>query len=405
VKVLQINQSDVAGGAAIAGYRLHQGLLNQGVDSRLLVGKARTSSDRVDTIPQNRLAEKLISRVSCGLGLNHLHYLGAFDIPKHDFFKNAEILNFHNLHSGTFNYLAIPSLTKDKPAVFTLHDMWSFTGHCAYSYDCERWKTGCGKCLYPDTYPAIKRDNTHLEWKLKNWVYSHSNLNIVAPSKWLTKLAQHSMLNRFPIHYIPYGIDTDAYQPLDPKHCRSVLGIPANKKVLMFGAESLTDSRKGGDLLLNALQNLPSSLKAEIMLLVFGNYSEAIAEAVGITTLNLGYVSSDRLKSMAYSAADLFVFPTRADNLPLVLQESVACGTPIVSFRVGGVPDIVRPGSTGYLAEPEDAGDLCSGIIKLLDDQELRIRMNQNCRSIALEEYSLELQAQRYIELYHQVLH
>jgi len=127
-------------------------------------------------------------------------------------------------------------------------------------------------------------------------------------------------------------------------------------------------------------------------------------KALELATLNLGYVSSDRLKSIAYSAADLFVFPTRADNLPLVLQESMACGTPMVSFKIGGVPDLVRPGITGYLAEPEDAKDFCNGIVQLLEDQNLRDRMSQQCRAIALKEYPLELQVQRYIELYRQVL-
>ncbi|WP_414584588.1 glycosyltransferase family 4 protein [Scytonema sp. PCC 10023] len=400
MNVLHINQSDISGGAAIAGYRLHQGLLAQGIDSRLLVGRVETSSDRVEVVPSKYRIEKQLLRVTSRLGFNYLNIISSFDIPKHSFYKNADILNFHNLHTGYFNYLAIPALTENKPAVFTLHDMWSFTGHCAYSYDCDRWKTGCGKCPYPDTYPAVTADNTRLEWKLKNWVYSRSNLTIVTPSNWLTKQAEQSMLNRFPVHHIPYGIDTEAYKPLELEQCRSVLGISTGKKVLMFGAESLKDSRKGGDLLLKALQNLPPSLKAETVLLTIGRGGEAISEAVGMATLNLAYVTSDRLKSIAYSAADLFVFPTRADNLPLVLQESMACGTPMVSFKIGGVPDLVRPGVTGYLATPEDAQDFSNGIVQLLEDEKLRDQMRQNCRAIALKEYSLELQAKRYIELY-----
>ena len=404
MKVLQVNQSDIAGGAAIAGYRLHQGLLAQGVDSRLLVGKVKTSSDHVAAVPRKLRLENQLSRITRQLGLNYLNHLSSFDIPQHYSYQQAELLNFHNLHNGYFNYLAIPSLTKTKPAVFTLHDMWSFTGHCAYSYDCTRWKTGCGKCPYPKTYPAIKRDNTRLEWKLKDWVYSRSNLTIVTLSRWLAKQAQQSLLNRFPIHHIPHGIDTEAYQPLDCQNCRSLLGIPLGKNVLMFGAASLQDPRKGGDLLLDALSNLPNSLKTETVLLTIGSGGEAIAETVGIPTLNLDYVASDRLKSLAYSAADLFLFPTRADNLPLVLQESMACGMPMVWFKVGAVPDLVRPGITGYLAALEDAQDFSQGIVQLLEDKRLREQMGEKCRAIALEEYPLELQAKRYIELYFQVL-
>lgn len=404
MNVLHINQSDLAGGAAIAGYRLHQGLLAQGINSRLLVGTAKSTSDHVASIPRKLFIENQIIRLTWRLGFNHFHGIGTFDIPKHPFYQEADVLNFHNLHTSDFNYVAIPVLTENKPAVLTLHDMWSFTGHCAYNYDCERWKIGCGKCPYPNTYPEIQRDNTYLEWKLKNWVYSRSNITIVTPSNWLTLAVKQSMLNRFAIHHIPYGIDTEVYQPLDCQWCRSLLGIPDDKKVLMFGAQSLKDIRKGSDLLLKALSSLPNSFKAEILLLILGSDGEAIAQESGMATLNLGHLSNDYLKAIAYSAADLFICPTRADNLPLMLQESMACGTPMVSFKIGGVPDLVRPAITGYLATPEDASDLRQGIVQLLDDPILRDRMSKHCRAIAVEEYSLELQVQRYIELYRQVL-
>lgn len=406
MNVVQVNYSDYArgGGGAIAMHRLYVGLRSAGINCKILSGIKTLDSSYSKAIPRLPRLEYRIKGITSKLGLNNIHCISSFNINKIQDYLDADIINFHVIHSDFFSYLAIPSLTEKKPAVFTLHDMWSFTGHCAYSYDCDRWKIGCGKCPYPDTYPAIQRDNTRLEWKLKNWVYSRSNLTIVTISHWLTEQVKQSMLNRFPIHHIPNGIDTAAYQPLDPEQCRALLDIPTGKKVLMFGAESLKEPRKGGDLLLKALQSLPASLKAETVLLTIGNGGEAIAEAVGIQTLNLGYVSSDRLKSIAYSAADLFIFPTRADNLPLVLQESMACGTPIVSFKIGGVPDLVRPGLTGYLAEPEDAEDFCSGIVQLLEEQNLRDYMSHQCRAIIVEEYPLELQIKRYIDVYHDLV-
>ena len=400
MKILHINQSDISGGAAIAGYRLHQGLLAQGIDSKLLVGNVKTDDPHVAAVLRNPRIENQLNRISYRLGLNYINLLSSFAIPNHQFYQEADILNFHNLHTGYFNYLAIPKLTKSKPAVFTLHDMWSFTGHCAYSYDCDKWKTGCGKCLYPDTYPAIKLDNTRLEWKLKNWVYSNSNITIVSPNRWLTEQAKNSMLNRFPIHHIPNGIDTNSYQPLDKLLCKEILGISKYKKVLLFGAESLKDSRKGGDLLVKSLQILPESLKSETIILTLGNGGESITSDLGMQVISLGYISSDRLKSLAFSAADLFIFPTRADNLPLVLQESMACGTPMVSFDIGGVSDLVRHNITGYLAKSEDTQDFSNSIVKLLEDDQLRQTMNENCRAIAISEYALELQAKRYVELY-----
>jgi len=404
MKILHINQSDISGGAAIAGYRLQQGLLEQGIDSKMLVGTMKTDSDRIASVPRKSRFENQLNRFTKYSGLNYINLFSSFNIPDHKFYQNADIINFHNLHTGYFNYLAIPTLTKNKPAVFTLHDMWSFTGHCAYSYNCDRWKIGCGKCPYPDTYPAIYRDSTRLEWKLKDWVYSKSNLVIVTPSNWLTEQAQKSMLRRFPVCQIPYGIDLNAYLPLDKSLCKTVLDIPINKRVLLFGADSLKDKRKGGDLLLKALQQLPQSLTSETILLTFGNGSESITSELGMPNISLGYINSDRLKSIVYSAADLFIFPTRADNLPLVLQESMACGTPMVSFDIGGVPDLVRPMVTGYLAKPEDAMDFCNGIVMLLEDDQLRQTMSANCRAISLAEYSLELQAKRYIELYKKIL-
>ena len=405
MRILHIHTSDYTGGGggAIAMYRLHLGLKKAGFNSKILCAtKTLESSDSI-AIPHLSRSELLLRKVTSRLGLNGIHCISSFKIKETKAYLDADVLNIHSFRSR-FSYLALPALTENKPAVFTLHDIWPFTGHCAVSYDCDRWKTGCGKCPYPDAPPAIRRDNTHLEWKLKDWVYSRSNLTIVALSNKQTEQAKQSMLNRFPIHQIPNGVDTEVYEPLDPEQCRSLLGIPPGKKVLMFAALDLSQFWKGGDLLQKALQSLPESLKAETMLLILGNRGEAIAKAVDIQTLNLGYISNDRLKAIAYSAADLFVYPTRADSLPLVLLESMACGTPMVSFAIGGVPDLVRPGVTGYLAEPENAQDLCNGIVQLLEDEPLRNAMGQQGREIALKEYTLELQVQRYIKLYRHLL-
>lgn len=402
MEVVHINTSDSGSGGAIAASRLHYGLLKKGVDSRLLVGSAKTTDDEVTTIPRHS-PNKLAFQLSWRLGLNYLHITDTFGLKNHPWIQDAQVLNFHNLHGGYFNYLAIPKITQDTPAVWTLHDMWSFTGHCVYSFDCDRWKHGCGDCPYPETYPAIQKDTTRLTLKLKDWIYSHSNLVIVTLSKWLTEQAQNSILNRFPIHHIPNGIDTDVYCPLDVELCRKVLGLPLDKKILMFGAQSLNDSRKGGDLLFQTLRDLPESLKKEVILLTIGASSENLIKELGIQSMNLGYVEGDRLKVIAYSAADLFVFPTRADNLPLVLQESMACATPVVSFNVGGVPDLIRPEVTGYLAQPENVNDLRNGITELLDNPQKRLIMAQNARAIILKEYGLDLQSQRYINLYAQI--
>ncbi len=408
MKVLHLWKGDsghCGGGGSVAMYRLHCSLSEAGIDSRILCERKTTDAPQIQVFQRSlssKILEKLLQQITSRLGLNDIHRLSSFQLKQHEAYLDTDIVHFHGFH-GFINYLALPALTRDKPAVFSLCDMWAMTGHCSYSFDCDRWKIGCGKCPYPDVHPAIKRDATHLEWKLKDWVYSHSNLIIVSKSKWTTKLAQQSMLNRYPIYEIYNGINTEVYQPLAKKQCRLELGIPLGKRILMFAALNLNDYRKGGDLLVKALQNLPASFKAKTVLLTFGRGSEAIAEAVEMPILNLGYISDDERKAIAYSAADLFLFPTRAETFGNVALESIACGVPVVSFKVGGVPDHIRPGITGYLAEPENTQDFRDGIIQLLENEDLRYQMSKQCRAITVQEYNSKLSAQRHIEIYRKI--
>jgi glycosyltransferase involved in cell wall biosynthesis len=408
MNILHVHDVDypATGGGAIAMYRLHIGLKKSGIASKILCRKKKLQSSDSTVIQRGKSLERLetqIQRMTSRFGLNDIHCLSTFKINTSQTYLEADVLHLHCIHGGFFNYLALPRLTATKHAVFTLHDIWPYTGHCSYSYDCDRWKVGCGHCPYPKNYPPIRRDRTALEWRLKNWAYDHSRLVIVSPSSYQTKQAKQSMLNRFPIHQIPHGIDTETYQPHDRQECRHLLGIPKQKNVLMFGATALNAVNKGGDLLVQAVELLPKSLKEETVLLMFGEGGEGFQERVGIETVNLGYVHQDRFKAIAYSAADLFVQPSRAESFSLVVQESMACGTPVVAFPVGGIVDLVRPGLTGYLAKLEDAEDLASGIKGLLEDQSLRNYMSQQCRRIAVDEYSLEVQVQRHVELYQQL--
>ncbi|MEN9213798.1 MAG: glycosyltransferase family 4 protein [Gloeomargarita sp. DG_1_6_bins_138] len=404
MNVVHINQSDLGGGAAIAAYRLHQGLLQQGVQSRLLVGIVQKNDPLVARVPRrNYPLTRWLKHVTDNIGLNYVSHLATWKIPSHKFYQEADILNFHNLHTGYFNYLFIPYLTRRKPAVYTLHDMWAFTGHCAYSFDCQRWQIGCGQCPYPHIYPVIKRDNTRLELALKKRVYEQANLTIVTPSQWLAEQARLSILQKYPIYCIPHGIDTDIYVPLDKQECRRCLQIN-HKYVLLISASNLQDRFKGTDLFIKAMNLLPDSLKKDTLILTMGDGGDFIKNEVDIDVFPLGYIEIDQLKAMIFSAADLFIFPTRGDTFGLVAQEAMACGTPTVAFDVGGVSDLVRPGMTGALAEPENAQDLAQKIEQLLVDPETRARMSQTGREIAVKEYNLALQAQRYIELYQQVL-
>jgi len=251
------------------------------------------------------------------------------------------------------------------------------------------------------TYPAIKRDATNLEWRLKKHIYSQSKITVVTTSKWLENNAKSSILSKhFPIIRIPHGICTETYKPLDRQMCKEVLNITKNKIVLMFAAVDITDYRKGGDLLLTALNALPESLKSDIVLLIMGAGGNIHKSLNNMESIFLGYVAADNLKNICYNAADIFLFPTRADIWSLVVQEAMACGTPSIAFDVGGVSDLVRPRVTGLLASDNNALEMQDAIIEMIGDDELRATLAENCRRISMSEYDIKLQASRYIKLY-----
>ncbi|MDA8105739.1 MAG: glycosyltransferase [Nitrospiraceae bacterium] len=407
IKVLQTCEELTGDGGSIAVQRLHFGMKKVGIDARVLCVIKKIESPDIKQLQPSRIQRRMdlmLQRFSEGVGLNRLLDVTSFRLAKHKAVLDNDILILNAPSYGFCSFLAYPLLTKGRPTLFPVKDMWSFTGHCYHSLECGRWKIGCGNCPHPDLYPPIRRDNTHLEWKLKDWAYSHSHLTVIVPSTWMMEQVKQSMLNRFPIHHIPHGVDTEIYRPMDTEKCRATLGIPKGKKVIMFLAANLANRLKGGDLLMTAIRRLPASLKGEIVMLLLGHKGDVTVDSPDIRTIHLGYVASDYLKATYYSAADLFVHPTRADVFPYAVLESLACGTPIVSFRIGGVPDAIRPGITGYLAEPENAEELSDLIVQLLEDESLCLDMGRRCREIAIGEYSLDLQVQRHIDLCHLLL-
>ena len=220
------------GGGIIATQRLHLGLKKAGIDSKILCKNKKLESADSIPFPQSKILSKIeprLQKVTSKLGLNEIHCLNTFRIKREKAYLDADILHIQGIHTGFFNYLALPWLSAEKPTVLTLHDAWPLTGHCSCSYDCDRWKIGCGECPHPDFHPAIQRDNTRLEWKLKNWVYHHSNLTIVTISNWLTEQARQSMLNFLPIHRIPNGVDTEGFFPLDQDECPECLDYPQKR--------------------------------------------------------------------------------------------------------------------------------------------------------------------------------
>jgi len=321
---------------------------------------------------------------------------------------NPDIINLHWTHGNYISHTILPKLSRYKPLIWTFHDMWPLTGHCAYSYDCDRWKTGCTRCPYLSESPPLKYDRAAFLWHIKKKIYGHAELDVVAPSKWLTRLASGSpLLDGCKFFHVPNGLDVDIFKPIPKDLAKKALNLPISSKVLLFVCGSFSLMRKGGKLLIEALIRLRDKYVANgngLLIMTVGRDSNKFSSSVPFPCLDLGVVSSEHMLTIAYSAADIMINPSMLDNFPSTILESIACGTPVVAFDVGGIPDLVREEETGYLATPFDTEDLARKIEMILSDKNLWLSMSQQCRKITVAEYSLLRQAKSYLEVYDQAI-
>ncbi len=319
-------------------------------------------------------------------------YPSSFGVALDPWFREADVVQLYNTHGSYFSHSALPLLTRRKPLVWRLSDMWAFTGHTAYSYECERWRTGCGSCPHLDVYPRLRRERPHLLWRWKRTVYSRSRLVVVAPSRWLAGLVRESpLLGRFPVHLIPNGVDLDVFTPRPRDEARRALGLDPDRPTVLFATPDLDDPRKGG------------AVPAVLDILAGGDRrSQLVAGDGGPAAPRagapLGRLDDERL-ALAYAAADVFVLPTLAENLPNTALESIACGTPVAAFAVGGVVDAVRDGETGRLAPLGDAEALGAAVRGLLDAD-----LRDSCRAVAEREFAAEREARAFADLYEEVV-
>ena len=408
LKILHISTADNLGGSAKSAYKLHNGLRDRGIATRMIVRYKVTDDTNVAPITKGLLKGiDLIGRYGFDkIGLQFLFYPSSFTLLKHPWFKEADIIQLYNTHGYYFTHLVFPLMTHLKKVVWRLSDMWPLTGHCSYSYDCDRWKTGCGRCPLLEEYPPLPYDLTKPLWYIKKWVYGLSNIHLVPTNSWMANILKESpLLQKFDSTVIPNGIDAKVFRPIPKKSAREVLSIPQEAKVVLFSAqEAATGTRKGGEYIIPALEGIASNLKREIILIVLGERSESWKDGNGYRTVRLGFTKSDEMIAIVYSAADLLLNPAVAENFPNTILESFACGTPSVSFDVGGVSDVVHHLETGYLAKYRDVNDLAKGLIKLLNDNNLYHKISKQCREVSVENYTNQSQTNRFIELYQNLL-
>jgi glycosyltransferase involved in cell wall biosynthesis len=415
MKTLLLSTSDLEGGAARAAYRLHQGFQKTGVDSYMLV-QEKKSDDRTVSSSQNMLS-KLSTKLKLSEHLDALPLRQYHRSPKTPFSLqwtpeqvssaiaalNPQIINLHWICKG---FLRIETLAKFRqPIVLTLHDMWAFTGGCHYSQGCDRYIKSCGDC--PQLQSIHECDLSRWVWNRKSKAWKDLNLTIVTPSRWLSECARRSSLfQQMRVETIPNGLDTQVYKPMERSIARDRLNLPQDKLLVLFGAMYATsDTRKGLHLLQPALQKLSrTNLQDKIELIIFGASKPNHDPEFGFKVHYVGSLSDDISLSLIYAAADVFVAPSLQDNLPNTVMEALACGTPCVTFEIGGMPDLIDHQRTGYLVQPYDVEDLAAGITWILDCPERHANLCRQSRQKVEQDFTMQQQAQSYTTLFEQLI-
>jgi glycosyltransferase involved in cell wall biosynthesis len=420
VNILQISTTDGTGGASRAARRLHEALRGRGVGSCMAVGTVTVGGEGVVALSEatgrRRLdavlrAEQLIPKLSSVVGEQSLPYPSSHLLKRTDIFRRADVVHLHNLHGRYFDYRVLRRWPPSLPVVWTLHDMWPFTGHCAYSFDCARWRDGCGPCpLFEpsnrrlDDIPQTPWDNSGAEWRRKHALYACMPIAVVTPSRWLLNLAEESILARHPgtsFHHVPHGLDTDTYRPVPQDQARELLGLRQDTETLVFSAAALGQERKGVRYLLDALRG-PELGDRDLQVVMLGARKDL--DGVLPEARWLGSIWDEHLQAVAYSAADVAVMPSLADNQPLTALEAMACGTPVVATEVGGLPELVRELETGLLFPARDSDALAASVARILDNPELRDRMSDGARRLAVTQHGLAKHADAYREIYRERL-
>lgn len=413
MKILHLNTYDSGGGAAIAARRLHLSLYDAGVQSSLGVLFKSDDNPSIHQVhsPLRRnfypllirlenLPFKLYPRRDKATSFSH-PFFSCSSIKK--IYESADIVHLHWI-AGTFLSLADLAAIP-KPVAWTLHDTWAFTGGCHVLKNCLGYTAGCQNCPQLNTH--AKLNLARISFLQKDRIYKKILPYIISPSLDLAnKIKKSTLLGLHKNIIIPNTIDAKNFAPIEQKLARTILRLPeSNIPILIFGAVSaISDPNKGFDLLIQALAHLKNLYPHPVRLLVFGtsNIPALLENTHPIHCL--GHLHDEVSLRLAYSAADVFVCPSREESFSLTTLESLACGTPVAAFAVGGIPDMIEHEVNGCLAPPHDAEKLAQGIAYLLENTERRKQMGKAARQIAVERYAAPVIAKQYVKLYEQIL-
>lgn len=420
MKILTVSEADQLGGAGIAAYRSHRALLDAGSAAQMLVWRKSSADPSVQRLaPRLSLRQRMQRRIAIhgqSLQLKRLPRqadsaywsLNQFNYPIAQVINQfaADIVHLHWIGA---NYLPIQQFARmQAPIVWTLHDMWAFTGGCHYAGDCRRYRQGCGQC--PQLLAPASRDPSARINARKRRAWADLPMTIVCPSRWLADCARQSAVLRDKrIEVIANPIDTRAFKPLDQAAARAAFNLPLDKKLVLFGAaDGTADPRKGFVYLSEALHALPAD--AGIELVIFGaekadgvaanQAASQEAKGLNLPVHRIGALRDSVSLNLLYAACDVFVLPALQDNLPNTLLEALACGRPCVAFASGGIGDLLRHRENGYLAQVADAEDLRRGIAWTLAQAWRPEELHQQVKA----RFAAERVSQQLLALYQSIL-
>ena len=402
MNVLHIHTRDQGGGGAKMVSNINERLNREfEVDSKLIVGYKSTESDSVweldQTLPErafNRLFENVIS-------FNGLGSFRSFWTQKIIRDNNIDIVHLHNLHGRYFNFLNVELIPETTSVVWTFHDIWPMTGGCTHSNDCTKFEASCGSCPELENYPSMEIDTTPILHKLKTNIFNRTNITGVAPSQWMVENIDKSRLSVNDIRHVPNGIDTEMFYPRDRRRSRNHWDIGEDRTVVLFAANNIDNPQKGMQFLISALKHLSHSGTGLELLVIGGNAPTLNELPPEYEYISPGYIPQEMLP-LAYSAADLSVVPSKMESFGLVATESMACGTPVVAFNVGGLGEQITS-DTGWLVSPYDTDQLASTIESALSDEGLLKEKGQNARERVINKYDIQQCVDEYRSIYDDV--
>jgi glycosyltransferase involved in cell wall biosynthesis len=416
MKVLHLSTGDLDGGAFRGSYWLHRELIDKGIDSQMIV-KDKISDDSSVLGPSSKI-EKYMNKM-----MGALENLSLLKYPdrKTEIFSSAcignynasqvlkykpDIINLHWICGGFLTIEEIGKLATISPLVWTIRDMWALTGGCHYSSDCLQYQNNCGHC--PLLQSQKEYDLSRSIWKRKNKYWKNLDVTIIAISEWLADCAKKSSLFRenVKIQVIHNALNEKRYKPIDKQFARNILNLPQDKKIILFGALNATkDERKGFKYLIEALKKIDSTdWRDKVEFVVFGSSQANMDLDINIRTHFLGKLYDDITLALTYSAGDVMIVPSVEEAFGKTAIESLACGTPVVSFDSTGLKDIVDHLVNGYRAKCFSPEDLAQGIIWVLENSERWQKLSKNARKTVEEKFTLRLQAQKYLAVYQEVI-